>query len=229
MTMMDRSQASATCNVGPKRALLRFERLPAAYIHMHRLGDCLPGDLSAEYRDQLLQSKRLQLRLSGVLKKRFRLPPCVAEDLDTPEGRFAQLEGAALDGAIRRIGAVWHARSIAAIILADSLKELIAWLGRDGYRQALRHVSFASEVVDEEVIGDKPNIELLCQMIERDGQRCVNAWCDQQPAFLARRLLLKLPPLADIDEQSLEQFQDQGLMIADRVIMEIMADGNGDR
>jgi len=229
MTMMDRSQASATDNVGPKRALLRFERLPSAYIQLKRLSDCLPDNLPTEYRDRLLQTRRLQSRLSDVLMRRFHLPPCVAEELDTPEGRFAQLEGAALGGAIRRIGAVWHARSIAAVILADSLKELIAWLGRDGYRQALRHVRFACAGVNEDMIGDRPNIELLCQMIERDGQHCISAWCHHQPAFLAKRLSLKLPPLAEPDGQSFEQFQDQGLLIADRVIMEIMADGNGDR
>ncbi|MGI9451461.1 MAG: SctK family type III secretion system sorting platform protein, partial [Geminicoccaceae bacterium] len=224
----DRSQASATFNVGPKRALLRFERLPASYIHPDRLSGCLSADLPAKYRDRLLEVKRLRLRLSDVLTRRFSLVPCVAEDLDTPEGRFALLEGAALDDAIRRIGAVWNARTIAAIILADCLKELVAWLGRDGYRQALRHVKLAPADVNNDVVGDKPDIELLCKTIERDGQYCVNAWCEHQPAFLARRILLKLPPIAEIDDQSFEQFQDQGLLITDRVIMEIMADdGNG--
>jgi hypothetical protein len=161
--------------------------------------------------------------------RRFGLPPCVAEDLDTPEGRLAQLEGADLGRAVRRIGAVWHARTIAAIIIADSLKELISWLGREGYRGALRHVKLATADVDHDVIGeDKPNIEMLCEMIERDGQHCVHAWCHHQPAFLAKRLLLKMPPMVEIDDQSLEQFREQGLLIADRVMTEIMTDdGNG--
>ena len=228
MIMMDRSQASATFNVGPKRALLRFERLPASYIHPDRLCGCLPAGLPSTYRDRLLEAKRLRLRLSAVLTRRFSLTPCTAEDLDTPEGRFALLEGAALDDAIRRIGAVWNARTIAAVILADCLKELVAWLGRDGYRQALRHVKRAPADVDRDIIGDKPDIERLCKTIERDGQYCVHVWCEHQPAFLARRILLKLPPIPEIDNPSLERFQDQGLLITDDVIKEIMADdGNG--
>lgn len=208
--------------------MLRFERLPATYIHPDRLSGCLPANLPAKYRDRLLHAKRLRSRLSIVLTERFSLAPCVAEDLDTPEGRFARLEGTDLVEAIRRIGAMWHARTIAAIILADSVRELIAWLGRDGYRSALRHVKRASADVNNDVVGEKPNIELLCQMIERDGERCVHVWCEHQPAFLAERLLLKLPPMAEIDDPSLEQFQDQGLLTTDRVIMEIMADdGNG--
>lgn len=224
MIMRDRTQVSATFKVGPKRALLRFERLPAAYIHPERLSRCLPPNLPVKYRDQLLGAKRLRPRLSGLLTRRFNLPPCTAEELETPEGRFAQLEAAALDAAVRRIGAIWHARTIAAIILAASLKELIAWLGRDGHQEALRHGKLACVGVDRDIIGDKPDIDLLCKAIERDGRHCVVAWCRHQPASLAERLLLKLPPIEDVDGKSLERFRGQGLLIADRVMMEMVAD-----
>ena len=225
MTMIGQDQASAAVDVGPKRALLRFERLPAVYIHPERLSRCLPANLSVTYRDRLLRDRRLRLRLSDILTRRFGLPPCVEEELDTPEGRFAQLEGMDLGIVIRRIGAMWHARTIAAIILKDAVRQLVSWLGRGGYRSALRHVRYARADVIPDVVGDQPNIELLCRSIERDGEHCVSAWCRHQPAFLAERLLLKLPPLEELDDQSLEQIQEQGLLIADRVMMEIMADG----
>lgn len=226
--MVDRTEAQAVSKVGPKRAQLRFERLPASYIHPQRLSDCLPPNLPVSFRDKLLGSRRLQPRLSGLLTRRFYLPPCTADDFETPEGWFAQLEGQDLGMVIRHIGAVWHGRTIAAIILADQLKELIAWLGRDGHRAALRHVTLAGVDIDQEIIGDKPNVDLLCQAIERDGQRCVSAWCRHQTASLATRLLLKLPPVPSVDDEPLEPFREQGLLITDRVIMDMVAgDGNG--
>ncbi len=228
MIMHDRTEISATSDVGPKRALLRFERLPAAYVHPERLATSLPRNLQVRHRDQLLGSKRLQRRLSALLIRRFDLAPCKAEDLLTPEGRFAQLEGNALEANLRRIGAIWHARTIAAIILASALKELIAWLGRDGYREALGQVALAGADVDRDVIGDTPYIDHLRRIIERDGRRCVAAWCRHQPAFLANRLMLKLPPDAEDGNELQSRFEEQGVMIADRVMMKAVAgDGNG--
>lgn len=213
-----------------KRAHLRFDRLPGAYIHPRRLGDCLPPELPFELRDQLLYSTRLQTRLSSVLRRHFDLKPCVMKDFDTPEGCFARLEGEELGMMVRRIGAVWHGRTIAGIILKDALKELIAWLGEDGYRAALRHGRLVTVDVDREEISEPSDFDRLYTKIERDGQRCVNAWCRHQPASLAARLLLKFPPVADddaVDDNFTDAFQEQGLLITDRVIME-KAVGDGD-
>lgn len=227
MIMNHLSGTGRAADIRQKLAYLRFDRLPAAYIHPQRLNHYLPANLPHRLRDRLLYATRLQPRLSSFLAKRFDLQPCARQDFDMPEGRFAQLEGEKLGMTVRRIGAVWHGRSIAAIILADALKELIAWLGQDGYRAALRHGKLANQEVDREVIGDEVDIERLCQMIERDGQRCVSAWCRHQPASLAARLLLKFPPVADVDEEPEEAFRDLGLLITDRVIMEMAAgDGN---
>lgn len=228
MIMSTGANASATSKFGPKRSLLRFERLPARYIHPARLRECLPPNLPGKVQDRLLRDKRLQPRLSAALVKRFDLKACAADDLKTPEGRFALLEGAALGVAVRRIGAIWHARSIAAIILADSLKELIAWLGRDGHRAVLRHVKLACIGVDRDIVGDKPKIDLLCELIERDGRHCIEAWCGQQQDCLAKRLLLKLPPIAAVDDRAHERFREQGVLIADRVMRELVADDGKD-
>lgn len=226
MTMSDRTEASATSKVGPKRSRLRFEHLPAAYVHPERLGECLPPNLPVRFRDQLLDSPRLQQRLSQALKRRFAIKPCAFEDLDTPEGRFAQAEGDALQGAIRRIGAIWHGRTIRAIILASTLKQLIAWLGRDVHREALCNVNLAGAELDETILGNDPDIGILCQSIESDGQRCLDMWCRQQPAFLAARLSLKLPPIEDIGVERSAAFRDQGVLIADRVIMSMAVDND---
>lgn len=222
MMMLDRADTSATSKVEPKRALLRFERLPALYIHHDRLSQCLPRELSAKHRERLLNDKRLRSRLSKLLIQRFNLRPCALADLETPEGHFALLEGERLDEAIKRIGAIWHARTIAAIILASALKDLMSGLGRDIYRDALRDVDLAVGGIDQDIIGETPNIDQLFQNIVRDGQRCIRAWCDHQPASLADRLILKLDLNADPDQDRLKQFQDRGLIITDRVMISMV-------
>ncbi len=227
MSMPDRSQTLTKTDVMQQQALLRFERLPSAYGHPERLGACLPSGLPVEVRDQLLSTKRLQPRLSKILMQRFDLRPCTAEGLATLEGRFAQLEGEALSAAIRRIGAIWHARTIAAIILSGCLKELIDRLGQDVYRDTLRHAALACTGPDQDIIGERAKIEQLCRNIERDGRHCLEAWCRELPAALGKRLLLKLPPASETDAETFGRFQEQGPVIVDRVMREI-GDGTGD-
>lgn len=215
-------------SLGPHRARLRFERLPAAYCHPDRVAKLLPDGLPAGFRDRLMGSARLRLRLSSLLARRFRLAPCCAGDLETPEGRFAQLEGEALKSALLRTGAIWHARKIRKFILAEPLRHLIDRLGRDNHRAALRFIDLAAEddTADNDA-GDRhatPNVENLLGWIERDGLISVNAWCDHQPAALAGRLKLKLPPCPEVDEQPPASHQDRGLMIVDRVVMTLAAE-----
>lgn len=211
----------------PHRARLRFERLPAAYCHPDRVGKLLPDGLPAGFRDQLMGSARLRLRLSSLLARRFALAPCCAGDLTTPEGRFAQLEGEDLTSALKRVGAIWHAKTIRKIILAEPLRHLIRQLGRDNHRAALRFIDLAA---DEEVPNADPSaadddeqalphVDKLLGKIERDGLIALNAWCQHQSAALAGRLRLKLPPCPEIDDQPPVSHQDRGLMIVDRVVM----------
>lgn len=225
MTMQVETESRAQAMVRAKRNQLRFESLPATYIHPKRLGDCLPRGLPDRFREQLVTSARLQRRLSDILIRRFNLPPCSVHDADTPEARFARLEGRDLGQMVRRIGAIWHGRTLRAIIMASALKDLIGWLGQDSYRAALRHGALAGADIDREVVvGEKPDIDRLCRLIETDGQRCVKAWCAEQPASLATRLLLKFPPVPDAEEGIAEPFRERGLLITDRVVMELAAD-----
>lgn len=211
----------------PHRAQLRFERLPAAYCHPDRIATLLPDGLPVGFRDRLMGSTRLRLRLSSLLARRFRLAPCCAGDLDTPEGRFAQLEGEDLKSALLLAGAIWHARRIRKIILAEPLRHLIERLGRHNHRAALRFIDLAADDDAESAAGDDesalPNVETLLGRIERDGLLAVNAWCHHQPAALAGRLRLKLPPCPEADDQPPASHQDRGLMIVDRVVTTLHA------
>ncbi len=221
---------------GPHRARLRFERLPAAYCHPERIAKLLPEGLPTGFRDRLLGSARLRLRLSSLLARRFRLTPCCAGDLETPEGRFAQLEGEALKNALLCAGAIWHARKIRKIILAEPLRHLIERMGRDNHRIALRFIDLA--IPDDAALDDAgdggaengdqalANVDKLLGRIERDGLIAVNAWCHHQPAALAGRLRLKLPPCPEADDQPPASHQDRGLMIVDRVVTTLAAEAD---
>ncbi len=216
-------------SLGSYRARLRFERLPAAYCHPERLAKLLPDGLPADFRDRLIGSTRLRLRLSFLLARWFQLAPCCAGELETPEGRFAQLEGAPLESVIRRIGAIWHARTVRKIILAEPLRQLIESLGRDNYQAALHFIDLAPEddAADQGADDDEqdlPNVEDLLGWIERDGLIAVNAWCRHQPAALAGRLRLKLPPCPEVDDKPPASHQDRGLMIVDCVVQTLLAD-----
>jgi hypothetical protein len=202
------------------RARLRFERLPAAYCHPERIGAFLPDGLPANFRDRLSRSPRLRLRLSALLTRRLGLSPLTLKDLAAPEGRFAQLEGKALEGALRKIGAIWQARNIRKIILKEPLRELVEHLGRDNHRAALQFVNLAPEPAsDRDTFSiETPDIDKLMGLVERDGLIAVNAWCRQQPAALAERLRLKLPPGPETDNEPPARYLERGPKIVDRVV-----------
>lgn len=216
-------QNPAVSKPGSHRARLRFERLPSAYCHHERLDKLLPDGLPQTFRDRLRTSTRLRLRLSALLSRRLSLPACTAEDLAAPEGRFAQLEGDDLAGALRQIGAIWHARAIRRVILAEPLRQLVERLGRDNHRAALRFIDLAPDpdAGDDRDVpdgGDAPDVDALLSSIERDGLIALNAWCRRQPAALALRLHLKLPPCPEADDEPPAGHRERGVAIVDRVM-----------
>jgi hypothetical protein len=209
----------------PYRDRLRFERLPAAYCHPERIDALLPEGLPSSLRERLHGSTRLNLRLSALLTRRLELSPLTLKDLSTPEGRFAQLEGQALKDALQTVGAIWQARTIRKIILKAPLRELVERLGRDTHRAALRFVNLAPEPASDRqaISSETPDIDKLMRWIERDGLLAANAWCRHQPAALAERLRLKLPPGSEIDGEPPTRYIDRGPKIVDRVIMMLPA------
>ncbi len=96
------------------------------------------------------------------------------------------------DEGLRRLalcaGAVRHARSVLHLLDGGALRAFVAALGPEPRAAALRWHDLAGGEVAAP--GDGP-IEML---VARDGWRCLHAWCEAQPAALARRLALSLPP-----------------------------------
>ncbi|MDH3660598.1 MAG: Yop proteins translocation protein K [Alphaproteobacteria bacterium] len=221
-------QGRASARPRSYRRKLRFERLPAAYCHPGRIAALLPEGLPTSFQGRLQGSRRLCLRLSAVLTKRFALLPLMADDLATPEGHFAQLEGQELANAISRIGAIWHAQKIRKLILAEPLRRLIERLGPDNYRAALRFIDLAPEDEDardgDHAEGGAPDVDLLLGRIERDALIAVSAWRRHQPPALAERLRLKLPPCPEVDDDPPASHADRGLIIVDRVVTTLAAE-----
>lgn len=224
-------QSQAISSAKPHSTWLRFERLPAAYSHPGRIGSLLPEGLPTSFRDRLQGSSRLRPRLSALLAKRLAFASCTMEDLATPEGRFATLEDEDLQNALRRIGAIWHARKIREIILSDPLRKLIERLGRENHRAALRLIDLAPEgeaKADQAKAGDGAvDIGVLMGLIEKDALIAINAWCRQQPAALAQRLCQKLPPCPEVDDEPPASHRDRGVLIVDRVVMALASPPQG--
>ncbi len=219
----------ATDDMGPHRAHFRFQRLASAFCHPDRISALLPEGLPAGFRERLQGSGRLRPRLSALIERRFALAACQADDLLTPEGRFASLEGEALTSAILGVGAIWHAERIRRIILAEHLRRLVERLGRDNHRRALRLIDLAAPDGGE-AGEDEPDLDVLFALIERDGIRAINAWCCLQAGAIAGRLRLKLPPGEDADGEPPAAFRERGAMIVDRVAISLTAtsdDGPG--
>lgn len=180
------------------RTRLRFEHLPSAYCQEAVIDEMLQNTLPDRLRARLTGSARLRVRLSGLIKARFDLEPCTSDDLATPAGRFASLEGEALDNALRRIGAIAEARAIRSVILKPALRELIERLGRDTHRCALRFVDLAPEAGSDRDNDDNDatfSIDGLITTIDRAGLIAARSWSESQPKALAKRLQLKLPPV----------------------------------
>ncbi|MEZ5932782.1 MAG: SctK family type III secretion system sorting platform protein [Alphaproteobacteria bacterium] len=226
MTTANDQQMRAVRPSGPHKARLRFERLPAAWCHPDRLAGLLPQGLPAGFQGRLQGSPRLRLRLSALLTRRFALEPLGARDLATPEGRFARLEGEALQSALRRIGAIWHARALRNVILQDELRRLIERLGRGNHRAGLRRTDLApsDDRESEDAADDAPDVDTLIARIERDGLLALNAWCCLQPASLAARLRLKLPPCSEADDEPPASHREHGPRIVDAVVAMLAAE-----
>jgi len=215
-------QKSGAGGLRSARDLYRFKRQPGTYCHSDHIAALLPPGLPSSFRERLQGSKRLRSRLSTLLTRRFALETCSSDDLESPEGQFAQLEGPALRETILGVGAVWHAHSLRRIILAEQLRRLIDQLGRENYRRALGMIDLAPKGEQEPTDPDgKPDIDALIALIKRDGLLAINAWSHHQPEAIAKRLRLKLPPDGVIDGEPKSFDLERSFLVVDRVVFSL--------
>jgi len=169
-----------------------------------RVAASLALPVSAATRSRLLATPRLAPRLLGLIAAHDGLTPWQDELIDPAQRWLMRLDQAGLRHAGLAAGALWHARSVRAMIMARPRTQLVEALGEAIYGLAVAHVELAAE---ESVIAEP---ETLLAAIERDGIRCLAAWSEVLPAPAVPWFRLKLPEDAPPPE---ERHRIHGLLV----------------
>lgn len=168
-------------------AVLRFNLQPAGYADPERLAALWPDRLDAGQWRRLLAAPRLAGRLSRHLLERLGLEGESCWDFAPRRRRLALLPAGELTRIARFAGCFLHARAIARVIARGAVQELRQRLGDDAYLFAVKRATFLAP--PETAQGP---VEPAA--IEHGGFACLGHWLAGEPAAVAARLRLKLPP-----------------------------------
>ncbi len=140
-------------------------------------------DLPAALAGALRRCPRTAGGLQEALRHRLGVLP---DELDAAAQRVLGLDGDGLRRLSLRAGAVWHARAVLRLLDGAALRAFVAAVGEAPRAAALRWHELAG--ADPAAEGDP-----LVARMERDGWRCLHAWCTAQPPAVTRRALPSLP------------------------------------
>ncbi|MCV3211081.1 nodulation protein NolU [Mesorhizobium sp. YC-39] len=184
----------------PESASVGLSQLAAA-IHPTRLAARLDPALSAATLVRLQKSRRLQVRLAGLL---------LDDEMNLNEGRWGQdlLRGHDPRRAALLAGSLWHARSLLKLISKPDLTVLIQSIGAEAHAFGIRHLAHAIAT------GSIDDPEQLAQQIEHDGHACLGAWLDENSALDRDRVLLRLPVGTAADEPAIEHRNAAGQLFS---------------
>jgi type III secretion protein K len=180
-------------------ALRRFDRAVARHAHPAQLGRVFPG-LPEATGTLLLETPRLQPRLSELLRRRLGLAPCDDTAWRGDLARIAGLAPADLDRAIRHAGAAALAARLRTIVLGAEIRRVTGRIGADAYAFGLGHKGPAPAV-------GGPDGMPVEDAVDRAGLLCFAAWCSEAGPAIGERLRLRLAP---------ERWPDGGLPVAER-------------
>jgi hypothetical protein len=188
-----------------------FIRRPAEWIEPLRLNACFDNRCSPELCRRLKQTPRLQNRLSWLISENYELGPSLAalkmSDADRAIALTSQDDLIAL---VRRAGAIYSAKAIAGVVLAQQVKTLYAQLGEELYDFALKHQDLAGAKLQFEPL------DTAGEQIEFDGLRCLSAWCHAQLDDTGKRVRLRLPASPALDDPPEQAFAEIGPSIVRR-------------
>lgn len=160
-----------------------------AWAHPRRLAEWLGHGVDVELVGRMTAVPRLQARCSMLIDRRLgdvvHASPAQALALS--------LDGLGVAGLMQQAGAIWHGRTIIRVIDGAEVRSLVGEVGPGLRMLAIRHAALAPPEVEPRTGGALP------AFIADDGLRCVIAWCLAQPGAVGRRLLLRLPHVAEPD------------------------------
>ncbi len=160
-----------------------------AWAHPRRLAEWLGHGLDVELVSRMTAVPRLQARCSRLIDRRLG----EVVQASATQAVALSLDGFGVIGLMQQAGAIWHGRSIIRVIDGADVRSLVGEIGPGLRMLAIRHAALAPLEVEPQAAGTLP------AFIAEDGLRCVIAWCLAQPGAVGRRLLLRLPQVAEPD------------------------------
>jgi hypothetical protein len=183
----------------------------ASYADAARLAECFDGAISEAACQRMLQSQRLQERLSKLLLEHYRLSCVADEPSDEVDRAIALSSGEELDDLALRAGAIYWAGSLAAVIDGREAEALQAALGAD-------LCTFA--VANRDLAGPTRPLQPLEDIRDRvyaDGLSCLGGWCQAMPGETGARVRIKLMPHELVDRTA-KPFIEAGPAIVRRAM-----------
>jgi hypothetical protein len=188
-----------------------FIRRPAEWVDPLRLNACFDNRFTPELCGRLKQTPRLQTKVSKLISGNYELGPSLAAlKMSDADRAIALTSHDRLIALVRRAGAIYWAKAIAGVVLAQQVKTLYAQLGEELYVFALGH---------QDLAGAKQQFEPLDEasaQIELDGLHCLGAWCHAQLDDIGKRVRLRLPASPALDDPPEPPFAEIGPSIVRR-------------
>jgi len=188
-----------------------FMMEPILYIEPARFAACFEGAIAPSLCLKLKQSRRLQSRLSAVVRAHYTLAQWIEPDqLSDLDRAIALAPPDGLADIARRAGAIYWSAAIAGTVLAKAVAALQQQLGNDLCGYAISHRDLAGPVQPLEPLTE------IGPRVEDDGWRCFAAWCATVPAGVGARVKLKLPQDGIADQPVPPPFMERGPTILRR-------------
>lgn len=160
---------------------------PASYADAGWLFDCFDSQISLDACERMLETPRLQPRLSKLLAERHELTTKdLPQTLQRIDQEIALASGDELERLALRAGAIYWANSLAAVIDGRQAGAIQTALGPE---------LCALAVANRDVSGPPKPLEPLENLSGRvfaDGLSCLASWLQDMPSQLGKRVRLKL-------------------------------------
>lgn len=160
---------------------------PAGYANAGWLSECFDGQIGFDACERMLETPRLQARLSKLMAERHDLTlkdlPRLPEQTDR---QIALASGDELERLALRAGAIYWAKSLAAVIDGRQAGAIEAALGPELCALAVANRDISGPVRPLEPLDD------LSGRIFADGLSCLESWLQEVSPQLAKRVRLKL-------------------------------------
>jgi hypothetical protein len=169
-----------------------WRRLPHD-LAPHQVEGAFRPPLPGSTLDCLLNTVRLETRLSDRIAERLGLVRPTTEDFQDPSARIVLAGRATVEAAIRMSGAIHHRNRIRPLVLKSERAKISAGIGTDAFAAAQQCKADCPPVMTEWTA------EELIEACVRDGPICMASWMRVLPRSIAAWMGALVPSLTEGD------------------------------